>query len=148
MEQFLLTLPWSTEPSPAEQQYRQAGLQRTIGTHFVLPPPEAELICAFQTKHKDSQMTVGSKALCKHHARQTDHPFWESPAGSPSAKNEAALRCLMLIMKDAVWRNVHMLANSNLVYEIRNSDTYGVRWLIQPKTAFWGFLEQQTQHPT
>ena len=135
-------VPWSSSPSPVEEQYRDAGLQRTTGTQFLMPPCDSDLIDAFSRKHKGTQMTVGSRALCKHHVRLKDHPFWTTPSGSPSAKNEAAYSCLLKIMMDAVWKNVHMLTRTDLVYEIRNSQGYGVRWTLRPRLAFRGFLER------
>ncbi|KPI38800.1 uncharacterized protein AB675_5956 [Cyphellophora attinorum] len=66
-----LRLPWSTSPSQAETLYRSAGLLRTKGTIFLLPPPDSQLRVAFNNSPRPkTRMSSGAVALCKHFERR------------------------------------------------------------------------------
>jgi hypothetical protein len=66
-----LILPWSANPGEAETLYRAAGLLRTKGTIFLLPPPATELRSAFNAPPRPkTRMSSGAVALCKHFERR------------------------------------------------------------------------------
>jgi len=60
-----LQLPWSSEPSPEETAYRNAGLVRTQGTVFLLPPDRQRLVESFNAPPRPkTRMSAGAVALC------------------------------------------------------------------------------------
>lgn len=130
-----LELRWSDAPSASEKAYRAAGLQRTAGTIFLLPPSQAELTRTFNERHKGRSLSVGARALCKHYERRQSteevHPFWSLPTGSEANKTEMANNVLNSIMREACWRNVLLLHPGVAVYEIRISAGYGMRWTLE-----------------
>ena len=142
MEKLLdLRIPWSDAPTYEEKAYRQAGCMRTVGTCFMLVPEDALLIEAFESLHPRSKLSVGARALCKHHARHPDHPFWRQPTGPEGRKNALARQHLEDMIAAAAWRNVHQLHGDLPVYEIRNSLGYGMRWSLGDSVEFRGYLE-------
>lgn len=142
-----IQLAWSVDASKAETDYRRAGLVRTQGTLFMLPPDLDTLVNAYTAPPRPkSLMSSGATALCKHFERGgassergVAHPFWPLPKGSNHNKNQLAAEILKNMLKDASWRNVMMLHQGVAVYEIRNSRGYGMRWTLQ--------VEQQSQSP-
>ncbi|KAJ3151508.1 hypothetical protein HDU89_001951 [Geranomyces variabilis] len=144
-----LTVPWSDakDATDAEKVYRAAGLVRTTGTVFSLPPSPTALHAAFAQSHKSQNLTVGARALCKHHERRpaesAAHPYWPTPTGTEAAKSAAAERLFWDISNAAVWRNVHGMNAATVVYEIRNAEGYGMRWFFADaeRPVFRGFLE-------
>lgn len=150
-----LEVPWSEQPSAAERLYRAAGLQRTAGTLFLLPPSRDELVEAFNARHKGRELTVGARALCKHYERRqsvnVEHPFWVLPIGSEDSKSETARKVLDSLMNDACWQNVLLLHPGVAVYEMRMAMGYGLRWTLEldsgesthsiRRITFRGFLE-------
>lgn len=137
-----LQIPWSEEPGPSEIAYRAEGLVRTVGTQFVLPPQQDELIAAFEESHKGTLLSRGAKALCKHHARLPDHPVWTRPDGNPQSKSRIAKEHLLALLQNANWKNVHLLPHQQLVYEVRDAQGYGMRWTLGSSgCSFRGYLE-------
>lgn len=60
-----LQLPWSSEPSPEETAYRNAGLVNTKGTVFLLPPAREALVESFNVPPRPkTRMSAGAVALC------------------------------------------------------------------------------------
>ncbi|KAK6835144.1 hypothetical protein PG987_009838 [Apiospora arundinis] len=60
-----LQLPWSPEPSVEETAYRNAGLVRTQGTVFLLPPDRQALVESFNAPPRPkTRMSAGAVALC------------------------------------------------------------------------------------
>lgn len=133
-----LKLPWSGSPDPTENAYRSAGLVKTQGTIFLLPPHFQTLSETFNAPPKPkSLMSAGAVALCKHFERggassehSRPHPFWPLPRGSNENKTILASQVLAKMMADLCWRNVLMLHPGVAVYEIRNSQGYGMRWTL------------------
>lgn len=158
-----LVLPWSPQPLHTETVYRNAGLVKTKGTLFLLPPCDDMLRETFNAPPRPaSRMSSGAVALCKHFERGgassehgRPHPFWTLPTGSNGEKTDIGRRILEDMLAQAVWKNVMLLHPGTAVYEIRNRRGYGMRWTLdieeQPrdeedewmitKTAFRGFLE-------
>ncbi|RMZ92161.1 hypothetical protein DV736_g630, partial [Chaetothyriales sp. CBS 134916] len=138
-----LKLSWSPNPSSAEKAYRAAGLVKTKGTIYLLPPDDATLRESFNAPRRpQSRLSSGAKALCKHFERGgassehgIAHPFWTLPTGSNDNKTATAsaiLDQMLLPTSDgAVWRNVMILHSFVAVYEIRNRLGYGMRWTLQ-----------------
>ena len=93
-----LKLPWSTEPSPAELAYRDAGLVKTKGTVYMTPPPQGTLRDTFNAPPRPkSRMSSGANALCKHFERGEASsergmadPFWTLRSGSNDNKSAIA----------------------------------------------------------
>ena len=133
-----LKLPWSTNPTPAEAIYRDAGLVKTKGTIYLLPPSQSALRQTFNSPPRPkSRMSSGATALCKHFERGgassekgIAHPFWTLPVGSNDNKSAIAAGIMEGMLSAAVWRNVMMLHTGVAVYEIRNEKGYGMRWTL------------------
>ncbi|KAK8041617.1 hypothetical protein PG994_014624 [Apiospora phragmitis] len=133
-----LQLPWSAEPSPEEMAYRKAGLVRTQGTVFLLPPDRAALVESFNAPPRPkSRMSAGAVALCKHFERGgassehgRPHPFWPWPKGSNEHKTELAAGVLDNVLGNVRWENVLMLHSYVAIYEVRNSRGFGLRWTL------------------
>ncbi len=138
-----LQLPWSDLPSHRESAYRAAGLVKTKGTIYLLPPSNATLQVAFDAPPRSvSRMSAGAVALCKHFERGgasselgRPHPFWILPLGSNEKKNNIARSTLEAMLNDAAWRNVMILHPNVAVYEMRNSLGYGMRWTLDIQGA-------------
>lgn len=132
------------------REYKKAGYLETKGTVMMIPPSEDELKEAFTRPHKGTTMTVGARALCKHHARKSNHPFWSQPSGSLAAKNRLAEKHLEQIMKEANWKNIFRLHGDIIILEMRVKEGYGMRWRIGQdclecveNLKFMGYLEPQ-----
>ncbi|EXJ56852.1 hypothetical protein A1O7_07196 [Cladophialophora yegresii CBS 114405] len=136
-----LLLPWSADPPEREQAYRGAGLVRTKGTLFLLPPPDSVLRETFNAPPRPkTRMSSGAVALCKHFERGgassehgRAHPFWTMPRGSNENKTEIARQILEQMLAEAVWKNVMLLHHGVAVYEIRNARGFGMRWTLDIK---------------
>ncbi|OCT49001.1 hypothetical protein CLCR_05185 [Cladophialophora carrionii] len=136
-----LLLPWSADPPGREQAYRAAGLVRTKGTLFLLPPPDSVLRETFNAPPRPkTRMSSGAVALCKHFERGgassehgRAHPFWTLPQGSNDNKTEIARQILEQMLAEAVWKNVMLLHHGVAVYEIRNAKGFGMRWTLDIK---------------
>ncbi|KEF54132.1 uncharacterized protein A1O9_09927, partial [Exophiala aquamarina CBS 119918] len=84
----------SQEPNEAERQYLDAGLVRTKGTLFLLPPSTDVLRRTFNSPPRPiTRMLSGTIALCKHFERGgassehgRHHPLWTLPTGSDEKK--------------------------------------------------------------
>ena len=133
-----LKLPWSATPSPFELVYRSAGLIKTKGTIYLLPPPRQTLVDTFNAPPRPkTRGSAGNVALCKHFERNgassehsKPHPFWTLPVGNDGNKNAIASRILEEMLDGAQWRNVMLLHRGVAVYEIRNGEGYGMRWTL------------------
>lgn len=138
-----IQLPWSSSPSNAETAYRNAGLVRTKGTVFLLPPEQDVLVDAFSAcPRPKSRMSAGAVALCKHFERGGSsaehgilHPYWPLPRGSNENKSETAKITLDRMLHELAWRNMMMLHPGVAVYEIRNHLGYGMRWTLKIEPA-------------
>ncbi|KAL1930370.1 hypothetical protein VTP01DRAFT_10532 [Rhizomucor pusillus] len=136
-------------------------LKTTAGGNTLseMPPSLNECVKAFCTIHrkqssssaaaaKPNQLTVGAKALSKHWHRDRKTQFWGSNFnGTEAAKNERAEDILVKILKNTVWRNLHTLPHNEIVYEVRQSEGYGARWIRRGSNRweFRGFLEPQME---
>jgi hypothetical protein len=136
-----LLLPWSKDSDQHEQQYKAAGLVKTKGTIFLLPPTDEILRDTYNAPPRPrTLMSSGAVALCKHFERggcSADptkgrglHPFWKMPVGSNENKSSIAEAILEEMLSSAVWRNVIWLHEGVAVYEIRNVKGYGMRWTL------------------
>jgi hypothetical protein len=133
-----LLLPWSKDPTPAETTYRDAGLVRTKGTLFLLPPTNTTLRETYSAPPRPrTRMSSGAVALCKHFERGDAssehgraHPFWALPQGSNENKTTMAGQILEDMLSQAVWKNVMLLHHGVAVYEIRNQKGFGMRWTL------------------
>ncbi|KAJ3066486.1 hypothetical protein HDU98_010181 [Podochytrium sp. JEL0797] len=145
-------VPWSSDPTPAEQQYRSFGFIRTTASVFPLQMLEdfcsgdlsRGLQAAFEAPHSaaaGARLTVGARALCKHYERRTmeTHPFWKQPTGPEAKKNaiaKAHLDDLMAVFGSTdelvCWKNIHNIhPNNTTIIEVRNTENYyGMRWTV------------------
>ncbi|KAI9245078.1 hypothetical protein BDA99DRAFT_543771 [Phascolomyces articulosus] len=128
-------------------------------TFHVMPPSLNECIDTFTRVYQKPnakprrhgqqyQLSVGAKALSKHWHRDREEQFWGVCTGTETKKNEHANQILIKILSDPVWINLHSLPHDRTVYEIRQSQGYGVRWTIDEKGGAWdfrGFLEPQME---
>ncbi|KAK5946969.1 hypothetical protein PMZ80_001115 [Knufia obscura] len=134
-----IQIPWSASPSQKEEAYRAAGLVKTQGTIFMIPPEHNALIQAFEAPPRPrTRSSSGAVALCKHFERGgassehgKAHPFWPLPTGSNENKTRLAAETLNTMLKDLAWRNVMLLHPGVAVYEVRNSLGYGMRWTLE-----------------
>jgi hypothetical protein len=145
---------------------RLIGLRLTAGSvsaiaRGIVPPSLPTLLGCFGMPHCLGQtLSVGARALTKHHHRDESDSWWGAAvSGTQARKNEQALRVVVdRILCDAVWRNVHMLPHDQVTFEVRCAKGYGARWVAAPVTAsvdgaavptgqhdvtFRGFLEPQ-----
>lgn len=143
-------IPWSS--SFDEEMYKNAGFKKTKGTCFLTPPSNDDLLSSFKSlNNPNSNLFVGTKALCKHFNRLTrdiksndidwKHPFWNSPTGSEFNKNQIALDHLKNMLQNACWKNIFFLSSKIIVFEIRNKLGFGMRWTIGEPIVFRGFVE-------
>lgn len=134
-----LIIPWSEKMSDEELHYKNQGFVKTKMSVFnVKQPNRQDLIDAFNFKPKDL-LSLGAIALCSHSSRNSEYP---KCFGSGKNKNIIAEKFLKDFLNEpAAWKNIHKL-NNNIVYEIRNSKNYGMRWYITPDSVkFRGLLE-------
>ena len=151
-----LQITWSNVPSNREKAYRAAGLVKSKGTIFLLPPTNEALQDAFDALPRPaSRMSAGAVALCKHFERGgassehgRPHPFWTLPVGSNENKNITAHSVLKAMLNDAAWRNVMILHPKVAVYEVRNSLGYGMRWTLDIEGADEGDAETNGSEET
>ncbi|KAI0791176.1 hypothetical protein C8Q75DRAFT_757019 [Abortiporus biennis] len=54
--------------------------------------------------------------------------WWGKPSGPVVGINERAVSLFWKIMNSATWRNLHWLPHTILVYEVRITEGYGMRW--------------------
>ncbi|KAI8139103.1 hypothetical protein BJV82DRAFT_274173 [Fennellomyces sp. T-0311] len=124
----------------------------------VMPPSLRECLEAFTRVHQKQsakprrhgqpyQLSVGAKALSKHWHRDRQTQFWGICTGTETMKNDHANQILIKILNDPVWVNLHSLPHDRTVYEIRQSQGYGVRWVADAHGTweFRGFLEPQME---
>ena len=138
-----IQLAWSTSPSKAEAAYQSAGMVKTQGTVFLLPPDIRTLIDTYNAPPRPkTRMSAGAVALCKHFERGEAssehgkaHPYWPLPKGSNENKSRLASEALERMLETTVWKNMMMLHRDVAVYECRNACGYGMRWTLD--------LEQQ-----
>jgi len=120
------------------------GVRHTIGSIDIFPPPLGALVKSFYQVNKPSvsSLSVGARALSKHHHRDETVMFWGSCTGSEADKNMHACNILYKLLNDVAWVNSHLLPHNVKIFEIRCSQGYGARWSVNG-TEFRGFLEPQ-----
>jgi hypothetical protein len=126
---------WDSED--ALSIYLSYGLAYTAGSALESVPPPSEEICldAFLVPNK-AGLTAGARAWSKHAHRSGNASsdmeqslrWWGTPSGPVMRINERALELFWRVWKSATWRNLHWLPHQILVYEIRVSEGYGMRW--------------------
>lgn len=105
------------------------GVRKTAGSSDLLPPPKEVLLKTFNTQHSPAaKLSVGARALSKHHHRDDSLQWWGKCTGTDAAKNENAARVVTKIMREATWINIHALP-------VRKSSTvlrqlYNVSYLL------------------
>lgn len=121
---------------PPRSRHLAHGLALTVGSALgETPPSEQQCLAAFLLPNK-SNLTAGARAWSKHAHRSekvdeggTSVPsWWGSPKGPVAAINERALALFWRVMHLAMWRNLHWLPHTILVYEVRVKEGYGMRW--------------------
>ncbi|KAH3757516.1 ASCH domain protein [Pelomyxa schiedti] len=129
---------------------RLLGVRRTVGTANKLPPPIEVLIqscCQLNAEEDDgkssNKLTVIGRALSKHCQRSRDGWWGDGLSGTEEKKNQMALDALRRILANTAWLNIHQLPHNIVIYEVRNAEGYGARWLADPPYEFRGFLEPQ-----
>lgn len=119
------------------------GIRKTVGTKDLWPPARSKLLASFTQLHSSkAELTVGARALAKHHHRDQTESWWGSCTGSEKQKNEHAFKLVNDILDNASWINIHWLPQEVFVIEARVKEGYGVRWTADGK-QFRGFLEPQ-----
>ncbi len=98
---------------------------------------------------RNSCLTVGARALCKHSHRSSEG-YWGICKGPESVKNDIALSKLLHLLDQCVWINLHKMSGTNTdetIIEIRESQGYGARWTWRIESGqivdmkFRGFVE-------
>ncbi|KAL5474009.1 hypothetical protein EMCRGX_G028579 [Ephydatia muelleri] len=121
------------------------GVRQTVGSADLLPPPRETLLSTFNALHSPpSKLTVGARALAKHHHRDDTAHWWGDSTGTDLVKNQHAMEVVSKVMDNAVWINIHGLPHDVKVIEMRTIEGYGARWLYNG-TEFRGFLEPQME---
>jgi len=119
-------------------------IRRTQGSVVQLPPSFGDLIRACNEPHapgSPSKLTVAGRALSKH-AQRSLEGMWGDPHGPEIVKNLRAEKIILSILMNATWINIHSLPHDLPVFEVRNAEGYGLRWLADG-SQFRGFLEPQ-----
>ncbi|KXN82903.1 hypothetical protein AN958_02055 [Leucoagaricus sp. SymC.cos] len=118
-----------------------SGLALTTGSALgYKPPTPSQCLASFQAPNKVG-LTAGARAWTKHaHRSQQYHPsaaskknkgepgWWGHAQGPRDILNEGAHTLFCKIVKEASWRNLHMLPHDVLAYEMRVPEGYGMRW--------------------
>lgn len=122
------------------------GVRRTQGSTDKYMLPQRNIIekCFSQIYSKEeskgsSNLSVGARSLTKH-AHRSSEGFWGKITGQDHVKNQVAQDVLRRLLNEAAWINIHCLPNEEPVLEVRVSEGYGARWLIEKK-IFRGFVE-------
>lgn len=137
---FLLDRPNSSDDddvfhSPLEK-YLRRGLACTVGSALEeVPPSEDDCLNAFLVPNRIG-LTAGARAWSKHAHRSgnseggvaTELSWWGQPKGPLAVINEKAIALFWRIMSGVTWRNLHWLPHRILVYEVRITEGYGMRW--------------------
>ncbi|KAL5018752.1 hypothetical protein ScPMuIL_004474 [Solemya velum] len=119
------------------------GIRNTVGTQHMWPTSRSSLERSFREQNSpNSQLSVGARALAKHHHRDKSLSWWGTCTGNEAAKNEHALENMNKILDNATWINIHWLPHDVYVIEARQEEGYGVRWTADGR-SFRGFLEPQ-----
>lgn len=119
------------------------GVRKTVGTKDLWPPARFKLLESFCEKHSPkAELSVGARALAKHHHRDQSESWWGNCSGTETQKNENALNLVNTILDNATWINIHWLPQDIFVIEARVGEGYGARWTADGK-QFRGFLEPQ-----
>ncbi|XP_052267162.1 uncharacterized protein LOC127868976 isoform X2 [Dreissena polymorpha] len=119
------------------------GIRKTVGTKDIWPPARSKLMESFEEKHSEkAELSVGARALAKHHHRDQSESWWGTSVGSEKQKNEHALTVVNKILDNATWINIHWLPQDIFVIEARVAEGYGARWRADG-SQFRGFLEPQ-----
>ncbi|KAH8823533.1 hypothetical protein DL96DRAFT_1617884 [Flagelloscypha sp. PMI_526] len=131
------------------QQYLLSGLAYTTGSAIENAQPPSDEVCraAFVTPNS-AGLTAGARAWSKHgHRSGGDTPeslgWWGRPKGPVATINENALKLLERILEGATWRNIHALPHDILVYEVRISEGYGMRWALDRSPVSLEGAEEQ-----
>ncbi|KAJ6465175.1 hypothetical protein C8R47DRAFT_49900 [Mycena vitilis] len=143
------------------------GLAYTIGSAVGSKPPSSDGCLAAFVSPNTVGLTAGARAWSKHAHRsqpqdtdpeeakenaESSAGWWGTPSGPVAAINERALALFWKVMNAATWRNLHWLPHQILVYEVRVSEGYGMRWSQDrsgaqnnedetPEWIFRGFVE-------
>ncbi|KDR70213.1 hypothetical protein GALMADRAFT_160026 [Galerina marginata CBS 339.88] len=118
------------------------GLAYTVGSALGTTPPSRETCLAAYLVPNSAGLTAGSRAWSKHSHRSQPPPsdeaetdkrkrstgWWGITAGPVAVINEKSLDLFWKVMNDATWRNLHWLPHQILVYEVRGTEGYGMRW--------------------
>ncbi|OMJ88873.1 hypothetical protein SteCoe_9075 [Stentor coeruleus] len=122
------------------------GVRRTQGSTDKYMIPQRSIIeKAFsqlyskEESKSSSNLSVGARSLTKH-AHRSSEGFWGKITGTDNMKNNTAQDILRRLLNEAAWVNVHCLPNEEAILEIRVSQGYGARWIIEKKN-FRGFVE-------
>lgn len=121
------------------------GMRKTVGTREIFPCSRTTLEKCFTAKHSpNSQLSVGARALAKHHHRDESTSWWGVCTGTEQDKNENAFKIMNKILDNATWLNTHWLPQDIIILEARHFDGYGARWTADG-SSFRGFLEPQME---
>lgn len=127
------------------------GLAYTVGSALGTTPPSLETCLAAYLVPNSVGLTAGARAWSKHcHRSQPTLPtsdsganadtdkkkrsikppsgWWGRASGPQAVINANALVLFHKVMDNATWRNLHWLPHQVLVYEVRVSEGYGMRW--------------------
>jgi hypothetical protein len=129
------------------------GLRETPGSQNFYLLPETKLLREkFEEMHtkappngkaKQSILSVGARALCKHSHRSSEG-FWPNDKGKEFEKNLKASLMLERFFKECIWINIHCLPGDKPSIELRTEQGYGIRWQVEDY-MFRGFLEPQSE---
>jgi len=126
-------------------------IRKTRGSFDFLPPSPKQLMKSFNIlQNNQARQTVGSRALSKHFHRGEER-FWGEAKGTDLDQIKHSVDILTKILKECCWLNVHLLPHDVIVFEIRQPQGYGARWIINNKLfdegiEFRGFLEPQMEN--
>ena len=104
------------------------GLRKTTASVDYFPPTVEQLVVAFNNVEKKG-LSVGARAVSKHYHR-SKNLWWGSVQGNYAKQNQHALTILEKLLNTCIWINAHAIPHDIPVFEIRNIEGYGARWMF------------------
>ncbi|KAL0233668.1 hypothetical protein PCE1_002178 [Barthelona sp. PCE] len=116
----------------------------TAGSADFLPPVSfcmCSLLSAALEPFNARGMTKIARSITKHNHRN-GFQFWINLKGPVAKYNEDSELFLREFMRNIVWINWHFLPHEILCLELRQTQGYGMRWVVEDdKVVFRGCLE-------
>uniref|UniRef100_A0A0X3Q938 Uncharacterized protein n=1 Tax=Schistocephalus solidus TaxID=70667 RepID=A0A0X3Q938_SCHSO len=116
-------------------------MRKTVGSRNVFPFTREEIIeSGKELHHRFAELTLAGRAVAKHAVRDSTKAWWGECTGTEEEKNARGQVLIERVLDEALWINIHGLPGELPALEVRTSQGYGLRCLVEP-LSFRGFLE-------